>query len=147
MELGESRFRVLTHFTHFALEIVLFATEPYLVSIGLDLKLLTTLLVQLLPLSTNFFHDLEGRHLGVFSLNALSCLPHKNHIRAKTLLRGGSFDLLEEILISSNRPEGLHFSLVAEFVCGLAAYLEQTPFRTAASRLESSWPTPCQERP
>ena len=137
----------MTHFPHFALEIVLFATEPDLVSIGLYLELLTALLVQLLPLSTNFFHDLEGRHLGVFSLDAFASLPHKNHIRAETLLWRGSFDLLEEILIPSDRPEGLHFSLVAEFVCGLAAYLEQTPFRRVASRLESSWPTPCQERP
>ena len=137
----------MTHFPHFALEIVLFATEPDFVSIGLDLELLTALFIQLLPLSTNFFHDLEGRHLGVFSLDAFASLPHKNHICAETLLRGGSFDLLEEILIPSDRPESLHFSLVAEFVCGLEAYLVQTPFRRAASRLESSWPTPCQERP
>ena len=119
LELCECRLGVLAHLPHFALEIVLLSTEPYLVSISLDLKLLTALLVQQLPLSTNFFHDLEGRHFRVLSLDAFACLPHKDHICAQTLLWSCSFDFLEEILIFSDRPECFHFSLVAQLVCGI----------------------------
>ena len=69
---------------------------------------MAALVVELLPLTTDFLHDLECRHVWIFSLDPLASLTYKDHVCREALLGCCSFYLLKHFFAASDGAESFH---------------------------------------